>query len=181
MKFKPWQPVTLQDQLVEVGPSQADVNATKFSYLEFRNHGRVRNVTVFNDMLSKLHETQEGDGVFHFVEGQHANGDTASLLVATGRQDGQLYAVDMRSRGLQDAVSNSWRARNAGKLLQALGIALVLIGIPMLLILFGIVLIGGGIAIWNAGRKVSKNMEYQVQLTDQCSAVLARLPGARLI
>ncbi len=183
MQLKQWQQRVVRDELVEVGPSRQEANATQFSYLEFRNEGRVRNVTVFDDMLSKLSETQNvGDALFYLLEGQNVRtADASTALIAVGREGGPTFGIDLKSRGSDSTMADTDRARRTGKLLQWAGAALVLLGIPLVLVFIGILMIGGGIVLWRTGKKIATGMEYQMEMLEQCSAMLARIPGVRLI
>ncbi|MDA8522929.1 hypothetical protein [Acidovorax sp. NCPPB 4044] len=183
MDLKPWQQRVVSDELIEVGPSKQEAGATQFSYLEFRREGRVRNVTVFDDMLSKMRETQNAENAsFYLLEGQNVRtGDAANALIAVGRAGGQTFGIDLKSRGSHDTVANTDRARKTGKLLQWAGAAMVLIGIPLVLVFIGILMIGGGVVLWRTGKKIAKGMEYQLEMLAQCSRMVAGIPGVRLI
>lgn len=183
MDLRPWQQRVVSDELIEVGPSKQEAGATQFSYLEFRREGRVRNVTVFDDMLSKLRDAQNvDDASFYLLEGQNVRtSDASTAMVAVGRARGQTFGIDLKSRGSQDTAANTERARKTGKLLQWAGAAMVLIGIPFVLVFIGIFMIGGGVVLWRTGKRIAKSMEYQLEMLEQCSRMLAGIPGIRLI
>ncbi|GKS87054.1 hypothetical protein AVMA1855_22900 [Acidovorax sp. SUPP1855] len=183
MSLKPWQPQVVHDQLLEVGTSKSDVDATKFNYLEFRDAGRVRNVTVFADLLTKLRAAQGVECCsFHLVSGQHVQrGDVATVLVAVGRPNEPTFGIDMKARGSQDTVAHIEKARKMGKLMHWGGIAMIIIGIPLIPVFVGILIIGGGVILRRTGKNMVRGMQYQLDMLEQCSATLKRIPGVRLV
>lgn len=183
MSFKPWQPRTLHGELVEIGPSTGDADATKFSYLEFRNGERIRNVGVFSDMLSKLRDVCEvEDCTFHILEGQHVqSGDVASMLIALGKPSSPIYGIDLNARGSADAMSSTIKVRKLGKFMQWGGLCLIICSIPLVMALIGIPMIGGGILIWRSGKKMAAAMQYQLEMLQQSALMLSRIPNIRLL
>lgn len=183
MKFKPWQPQELHDRLVEVGPSEANLEYTKFGYLEFRGAGRVRNVTVITDLASKLKETLGSDNAaFHLIHGQHMQtGDATSMLVAVGREGGPVYSTDLKGRGFDETVRQTERTRKKSTMLHYVGIAVTLLSIPLILAIIGGLLVPWGIHMWRNGKASAAMAQYQLDLYAQVDAMVGRIPGVRLV
>jgi hypothetical protein len=183
MNLKPWQPEVFKDQLTEIGKSEGDLATTKYAYLEFRDKGRVRNVTAMSDLVGKLRQSLGvEDCEFHLISGQNAQTkDETNMLVAMGEPQGTVYAVDMRRRGLDIAMANSQRARTVGRVLQLGGILLALVGLPLSVVLIGIPMVLAGIFIWRSGKKMAAAMQYQLSLLEQQSAMIHGIPGVRLL
>lgn len=183
MTPKQWQPQMLQDQLTEMGPSESNLDATKYAYLEFRDAGRVHNVGVMSDLLSKLKQSLGKEGcTFHFLHGENLQTkDSASVMIAVGESDGITYAMDMKRRGVDVTLANMRKARTMGRVLQYMGLALALVGIPMIMIFVGFFMIAVGIFMWRGGKKMAMVYRYQMDLLVQQVAAVSRIPGVRLL
>lgn len=183
MKLTPWQPLSFRDRLVELGPSQTDVAGTTYAYLEFEDKGRVLNVTAMADLVSKLNRALGGDHFeFHLVTGQNVQTSSPSaMLVALGEPQGVTYAVDMRSRGLDQTLAGSRQARRMGRLLQFFGAGITLLGIPLMLAIIGFPMLVGGVLLWRHGKRIATTMQYQIELLETQAAMLGRLSGVRLL
>ena len=96
MKAETWREITLTDQLLECGPSNANSEFRIFSYLDFRNAGRLHNVAIMADLEGKLKKLLGVDScTMHLILGKNAiNGDAYNLLNCT-RYLRQIY---LRSR-----------------------------------------------------------------------------------
>lgn len=183
MTLKQWQQQMLNDCLLEIGPSEVTLEYTKYGYLEFRDAGRVRNVTVITDLATKLQDALGSDNAtFHLIHGQHVQtGDVTSMLVAVGMEGTPVYAADIAGRGSGDAVQQTERMRKSGKRFQFAAVAVGLMGIPLLMVFIGIPIIGGAIMMWRSGKKMSASAEYQLDFFEQISSTMARIPGAKLV
>lgn len=183
MTPKPWQPQVLQDQLTEMGPSESDLNSTKYAYLEFRNSGRVHNVTVMSDLVSKLKQSLSKEGAtFHLIHGENVRtGDAASMAIAVGDADGNTYAIDMKRRGADVTVARLKKAAATGRVLQYVGLFMGLIGVLLILAIVGAPMVVLGILAWRNGKKMAVGCRAQVGLLEQQIAMVASISGARLL
>jgi len=181
--WKPWQPQVLQDQLTEMGPSESSLDATKYAYLEFRDGGRVHNVGVMSDLVSKLKQSLGKEGcTFHLLHGENLQTkDSASMVIAVGEADGVTYAVDMKRRGVDVTLANTRKARTMGRVLQYMGLALALVGIPMIMVFVGFFMIAVGIFMWRGGKKMAMAYQYQMDLLERQVTLVSRIPGVRLL
>ncbi|MFE8646168.1 hypothetical protein ACFX58_13880 [Sphingomonas sp. NCPPB 2930] len=146
MEFKPWQRRVLKDRLVEIGQSSGDVHVSQYSYLEFADGGRIRNVTVSADLDSKLKELLGvEEGAFYLLEGQHTHTkDEATFLIGLGKEGGSIYAMDMEKRGYGVARAKAVRERKFGKICQWVGLPMMAVGVPLVVAIVGIFFVGAG-------------------------------------
>ncbi len=166
-----------------MGPSEFHQEVTKYVYLEFRNAGRVHNVGVMSDLLSKFKQSLgKEDCSFHLMHGENLQtGDPTCVLVAVGEADGTTCAVDMKRRGADAMLASARKMRTMGRVLQYLGLGVALIGIPMILIFVGILVTVLGILMWRNGKKVANACQYQVDMLEMQMAMVSRMSGVRLL
>lgn len=183
MQVKPWQPRVVNDCLVETGPCEFDLTATKYAYLEFRDAGRIRNVTVASGLVTKLTQALGADACqFHLVSGQQlGTEEEIHLLVAVRDPQGIAYAIDMQRQSSELTISERRRVRLMGRALQAGGVVLGLTSLPFTLVVVGIPFLIFSIFMWRAGGAMARAQDRELALLETQAAMVSEIPGVRLL
>ena len=183
MKAETWREITLTDQLLECGPSNANSEFRIFSYLDFRNAGRLHNVAIMADLEGKLKKLLGVDScTMHLILGKNAiNGDAYNLLIALGISGKFIYAVDPQRIGIISEIEASRRDFRSATLRKYLGILIGLVGIPLILVIFGSVMVVAGFFTWRSAEQQRKALASKIELLKLHKKGIDSLSEARLL
>lgn len=163
-----WEERVLEDRLLEVGPSRSNQDFKRFSYLDFQNAGRIHNVSVLNDLESKLIKSIGTDNfTAHFIGKNDFSNETAeNLLFAIGHTDGITYAADPNRIGIEEEIRESRAMYKSGTVQKYLGLFIGLIGIPLTLAIVGSVMIVAGFFMWRSGNRTRNLQASKIELLE---------------
>ena len=156
--------IEIIDTLVELGGGTIDLenNTQRYTYLEFKNSGRIHNVQIFRSADSKLHSTINlTETKFIFIKtADVVSKKIESYLIAFQTPEGKTYTIDFFGEIHPEFSKKYLAAGIFTKIMIFVGVLLFIIGLPLILFFFSPGLIAfaiGGAAIFY-GMKASKEL-----------------------